>query len=219
MPRAARVPTRPLVVISTALLGLLAGPAVAAGDPGGVWPLSPQPTVVRGFEPPSSAYGAGHRGLDLLGRSAQPVDAALAGRVAFAGQLAGRGVVVVDHGTTRTTYEPVTPGVQVGDLVAAGGQVGVLTTVLSHCWPQACLHLGWIRNADDAYLDPMGLFGAGEVRLLPLGQSATAPTTAPTAPRLLTEAMWEATWEATWDATRMVALASGAGMGLLIGPA
>src|SRR5690349_2654529 len=33
------------------------------------WPLSPQPRVVRRFIPPSTAYGPGHRGLDLAGAS------------------------------------------------------------------------------------------------------------------------------------------------------
>lgn len=175
MPHVARVLARLLVVVLAALLGPLAGRSVAGSDPGGVWPLSPKPPVVQGFDPPTSPYGAGHRGLDLLGHVTQPVYAALAGRVVFAGQLAGRGVVVVDHGPTRTTYEPVAATVHVGDLVAAGGQIGLLTAALSHCFPSACLHLGWIRNADGVYLDPMGLFGVSPVRLLPLDGSVPAP--------------------------------------------
>ena len=47
-------------------------------------------------------------------RPGQPVHTALAGTVTYAGLLAGRGVVVVDHGATRTTYEPVTAAVAVG---------------------------------------------------------------------------------------------------------
>ena len=53
-------------------------------------------------------------------RSGQPVLAALPGAVTYAGSLAGRGVVVVDHGATRTTYEPVAATVTVGTPVAAG---------------------------------------------------------------------------------------------------
>lgn len=168
MSRAVRLLPRLLVVVVAVLA--CAGPALGS-DPGGVWPLSPRPTVVQGFDPPSSPYGAGHRGLDLLGTVAQPVYAALAGRVTFAGQLAGRGVVVVDHGASRTTYEPVSATVKVGASVLAGQQIGVLTSTLSHCFPSACLHLGWIRNADDVYLDPAGLFGVSPVRLLPLDGS------------------------------------------------
>jgi murein DD-endopeptidase MepM/ murein hydrolase activator NlpD len=168
-----RLPGLALVVVLGVALALV-GPAVALGAPGeppdadpvGVWPLDPAPEVVTGFDPPSSTWGAGHRGVDLLGHPGQPVRAALAGVVSFAGSIAGRGVVVVDHGDTRTTYEPVLPGVEVGDAVAAGARIGVLALPGSHCLPRACLHWGWLRGA--TYLDPLRLVGAGPVRLLPL---------------------------------------------------
>jgi murein DD-endopeptidase MepM/ murein hydrolase activator NlpD len=137
-----------------------------SADPLGVWPLQPQPQVVRGFDPPDSPYGAGHRGVDLLGAVGQPVLAALPGTITYAGALAGRGVVVVDHGATRTTYEPVTATVSVGAVVAAGAQLGTLDLAGSHCFPRACLHWGWIEG--QTYLDPLRLVGAGPVRLLPL---------------------------------------------------
>jgi murein DD-endopeptidase MepM/ murein hydrolase activator NlpD len=135
-------------------------------DPVGVWPLQPQPEVVHGFDPPTSPYGAGHRGVDLAGSVGQPVLAALPGTITFAGSLAGRGVVVVDHGATRTTYEPVAATVAVGAAVAAGSQIGTLDLAGSHCFPRACLHWGWIEG--ETYLDPLRLVGAGPVRLLPL---------------------------------------------------
>jgi murein DD-endopeptidase MepM/ murein hydrolase activator NlpD len=112
---------------------------VAATDPVGVWPLQPEPEVVHSFDPPDSPYGAGHRGVDLLGTVGQPVLSALPGTVSYAGLLAGRGVVVVDHGPTRTTYEPVAATVAVGTPVAAGAQVGTLELAGSHCFPRACL--------------------------------------------------------------------------------
>ena len=96
--------------------------------------------------------------------------AALPGTVTFAGPLAGRGVVVVDHGATRTTYEPVAATVAVGTPVAAGAQVGTLELAGSHCFPRACLHWGWIEG--ETYLDPLRLVGAGPVRLLPLWRDA-----------------------------------------------
>jgi murein DD-endopeptidase MepM/ murein hydrolase activator NlpD len=86
--------------------------------------------------------------------------------VSYAGLLAGRGVIVVDHGTTRTTYEPVDATVTVGAKVSAGEPVGRLALGGSHCLPSACLHWGWIEG--DTYLDPLRLVGAGPVRLLPL---------------------------------------------------
>ena len=142
-------------------------PALAdRADPVGEWPLRPEPEVVRPFDPPDSPYGAGHRGVDLLGRAGQPVLTALPGTVTYAGRLAGRGVVVVDHGATRTTYEPVTATVAVGTPVLAGTEVGTLEVPGSHCFPRACLHWGWIEG--ETYLDPLRLVGAGAVRLLPL---------------------------------------------------
>ena len=141
----------------------------------GVWPLQPTPAVVEGFRPPSVPYGAGHRGVDLAGRAGQVVLAAAGGRVTYAGSLAGRGVVVVDHGPTRTTYEPVRATVAVGTVVAAGDPLGRLETAGSHCAPAACLHWGLL--VADMYLDPLTLVGAGPVRLLPLGglQTGGAP--------------------------------------------
>lgn len=151
------------------LLLTAAGPAAGEDEvPRGEWPLLPQPEVVERFDPPESPYGAGHRGVDLLGHPGQTVRAGLGGTVTYAGMLAGRGVVVVDHGSTRTTYEPVGASVRVGDRVAAGAALGSLELPGSHCFPRACLHWGWIRNVDDVYLDPLLLVGLGPVRLLPL---------------------------------------------------
>ena len=148
-----------------------AGPSPATGPPGAapvaaVWPLDPRPEVAERFDPPDEAWGAGHRGVDLLGTPGQRVRSAREGTVSFAGTLAGRGVVVVSHGETRTTYEPVKAAVQVGDEVRAGQSIGILTLLGSHCWPRVCLHWGLIEG--DSYLDPLTLVGAGPVRLLPL---------------------------------------------------
>lgn len=160
------------VWLTVAALLLVTGP-VAGAEPSpsepasGVWPLLPAPEVAHGFDPPTEPWGAGHRGVDLRGWVGQPVRAALGGTVTWAGPLAGRGVVVVDHGGTRTTYEPVAAGVRVGDVVAPGDRLGLLDLAGSHCFPGACLHWGWLRG--EVYLDPLRLVGAGPVRLLPLG--------------------------------------------------
>ena len=176
-----RLPGTFLVVVLLAGSLILGPSPVSAGepDPVGVWPLSPVPDVVERFDPPSSPWGSGHRGVDLLGHVGQTVRTALPGRVRFAGVLAGRGVVVVDHGETRTTYEPVAASVAVGDVLPAGTPLGTLTAALSHCLPAACLHWGWIRNADDAYLDPLRLVGAVRVRLLPLWRDRPADASSP----------------------------------------
>lgn len=156
----------PLLALLLALMPV--GPAARADtDPIGVWPLAPEPAVVAGFDPPDEEWGAGHRGVDLLGDPGQTVRTALPGTVSFAGSLAGRGVVVVDHGPTRTTYEPVAATVAVGATVARGEPIGVLQPGGSHCAPRTCLHWGWIEGAE-TYLDPLRLVGGGPVRLLPL---------------------------------------------------
>jgi murein DD-endopeptidase MepM/ murein hydrolase activator NlpD len=169
-----------VVFLGLLLLLLRSAAATADADPTGVWPLVPTPEVVTGFDPPDSPYGAGHRGVDLAGSPGQRVRAALPGTVTFAGSLAGRGVVVVDHGATRTTYEPVSASAAVGDVIGAGHPIGTLQLPGSHCFPRACLHWGWIRNVDDVYLDPLRLVGAGRIRLLPLWRDVPV-TSAPTA--------------------------------------
>ncbi|MFS3128717.1 M23 family metallopeptidase [Nocardioides sp. Bht2] len=167
----------PLTLLIALLLTLIlpfdrAPGRAAAGDeePGGqgsaVWPLSPQPTVAAGFSPPAAPWASGHRGVDLRGTAGRPVHAALAGRVSFIGRIAGRGVVVVDHGATRTTYEPVTATLARGAQVVAGTVIGRLELLGSHCHPTACLHWGLIRS-DDVYLDPLGLLNHPPIRLLP----------------------------------------------------
>ncbi|MGQ0773279.1 MAG: M23 family metallopeptidase [Pseudonocardiales bacterium] len=130
------------------------------------WPLPGSPAVVRAFQAPAHDFGPGHRGVDLAGVNGTPVLAAGAGTVVFAGQVAGRGVVSVDHpGGLRTTYEPVSPTVAAGDLVARGQQIGTLAPGHPDCAAVACLHWGARRGAD--YLDPLRLLGLGRVRLLP----------------------------------------------------
>ena len=174
---------------------LLLGPAVVARAGGavapsqspapsqrGAWPLAPRPGITARFDPPEEAWGAGHRGVDLLGHAGQPVRTALAGTVTFAGGLAGRGVVVVNHGDVRTTYEPVSAAVRVGQQVGRGERIGTLQGASSHCFPRACLHWGLLRG--ETYLDPLTLVGAGPVRLLPLeGGGGLVPAFPETASR------------------------------------
>ncbi|MDX6226555.1 MAG: hypothetical protein QOE64_2931, partial [Frankiales bacterium] len=110
-----------------------------------LWPLTPAPAVVRGFHPPATAHGPGHRGVDLAGAVGDPVLAAGAGVVTVAGPVAGRGVVVVLHGRLRTTYEPVAASVHVGVVVLAGDRLGTLIAGHPGCPVAACLHWGLLR--------------------------------------------------------------------------
>lgn len=160
--------------ISTTLALILAplmvfAAALPASASQGVWPVGPDHRVVQGFSPPEHRWGSGHRGVDLAGRPGQAVLAALAGTVTFVGKIAGKPVVVVSHGSRRTTYEPVLAVVTKGRMVDRGQQIGTLTTFQGHCLPRVCLHWGLIEG-EQTYLDPMTLLGCGRrpVRLLPV---------------------------------------------------
>jgi murein DD-endopeptidase MepM/ murein hydrolase activator NlpD len=163
---------------ATVFLALLLPLCLSAGPVGAgpiaptrwVWPLLPVPEVVRPFQPPRSPYGPGHRGVDLAGRLGEQVLAIGAGTVAFAGSVAGRGVVVIDHGRLRSTYQPVSATVDAGATLAAGEPLGRLELVHSHCLPRVCLHLGVLRGR--TYVDPLTLLGPRPVILKPLGPTA-----------------------------------------------
>jgi murein DD-endopeptidase MepM/ murein hydrolase activator NlpD len=155
------------------LLTLLTSAPAVASEPGPPpvgsrsqfdWPLAPHP-VVRPFQAPATPYGPGHRGVDLGGQPGAPVKAAGDGVVVYAGHLAERGVVSIDHGDgLRTTYEPVTAVVTVGLRVTRGTVIGHLAPGHLGC-AGACLH--WGARRGEEYLDPLGLLSTGRVRLLP----------------------------------------------------
>jgi murein DD-endopeptidase MepM/ murein hydrolase activator NlpD len=146
----------------------VAAPAPPADVPAGPWARPVEGAVTRPFDPPPDRYGAGHRGADLAGAPGTPVLAAGDGVVVFAGMVAGRPVVSVDHaGGLRTTYEPVDPAVGAGQEVARGAALGTLVGGHAGCPVAACLHWGLRRGED--YLDPLSLLRPPEVRLLPMG--------------------------------------------------
>nr|WP_246110177.1 M23 family metallopeptidase [Saccharopolyspora dendranthemae] len=129
------------------------------------WPLVPAPEVLRPFEAPGSAFGPGHRGVDLAGEPGQPVLAATDGVVVHAGWLVDRNVVSVEHaGGLRTSYEPTSPEVSAGDQVTQGQVIGHLEPGHPEC-ATACLHWG-LREGGE-YRDPLELVRGTRVRLLP----------------------------------------------------
>ena len=139
----------------------------AAAATGFVLPIPGPASVLTPFRPPASRYGRGHRGVDLAGAVGTPIRAGGDGIVVFAGNLAGRGVVSIDHPVgLRTTYEPVTASVEAGRHVAAGAVIGTLEAGHASCAPASCLHWG-ARLPDGSYIDPMGLITGLEVRLKP----------------------------------------------------
>lgn len=151
-------------------LALLACPSPARAAPATsrdwVAPLGDPPVVTRGFDPPPDRFAAGHRGVDLGGAPGAAVLAAGDGVVVFAGMVAGRPVVSVEHSNgLRTTYEPVEPAVRAGQSVTRGMVIGRLQAGHAGCPVQACLHWGLRRG--EVYLDPLLLLRPPQVRLLP----------------------------------------------------
>ncbi|MEU8178961.1 peptidoglycan DD-metalloendopeptidase family protein [Microbispora hainanensis] len=146
------------------------GPMGSTGPPGEAsgwrWPLSGPARPTRRFDPPPQRWLAGHRGVDLAARPGDEVVAAGPGTVGLAERVAGRGVVTISHSDgLRTTYLPVRALVRPGEVVAAGQVIGVVEEdAAAHC-TTPCLHWGLLRGR--LYLDPLLLFGRGQVRLLP----------------------------------------------------
>jgi murein DD-endopeptidase MepM/ murein hydrolase activator NlpD len=164
-----RLSTRLLVVVLVRLvvlalgLWLMPSPAAAATVEA-VPPVGPPVTVLRAFDPPASPFGPGHRGVDLSAAQGASVRAPLAGRVTFAGPVAGRGVVVLAAGDLLLSFEPVSPAVAVDAALARGSPLGVVEGSHVGC-TQSCLHWG-LRQAG-RYLNPMLLLRPPTVRLLP----------------------------------------------------
>jgi murein DD-endopeptidase MepM/ murein hydrolase activator NlpD len=158
------------LVLVLAILPATVGNApasLAAAGTGFVLPVPAPPLVLTPFAPPANRYGAGHRGVDLAATDGSSVFAAGPGVVVFAAELAGRGVVSIEHdGGLRTTYEPVTASVAGGTTVVAGQPIGLLQPGHAGCAPAVCLHWG-ARLPDRVYLDPMSLLKPWRVRLLP----------------------------------------------------
>jgi murein DD-endopeptidase MepM/ murein hydrolase activator NlpD len=144
-----------------------AGPARAAGN----WSWPVVGPVIRGFDPPDTPYGSGHRGIDIAVSVGTPVHAAAAGVVTFAGPVGGRLFLTIDHGAGLESRYSFLSGLTVrrGDAVSKGqvvarsgtGHVGDLVPNL---------HFGVLL--DEVYVDPLDYLGSVEVwrfiRLAPL---------------------------------------------------
>ncbi|MFB4316765.1 M23 family metallopeptidase [Actinomadura sp. 21ATH] len=167
------------MTLLTLLLACTVSVAPAAGPGTWRWPLGPPaPEVVRPFSPPATPWGPGHRGVDLAAAPGLPVYATAAGRVSYAGRVAGRGIIAITHGALRTTYLPVRPAVRKGHDVSAGSRIGTVEAS-AHC-PAPCLHWGLLKGR--TYLDPLSLVRP-RVRLLPHWNPKPSPP-APSAPQI-----------------------------------
>lgn len=122
--------------------------------------------VVEGYSAPADRYGPGNRGIDYDTTPGQPVRAAAAGTVTFAGAVAGARHVTVAHADgIRTTYAFVATVLARRGQEVAGGEV--VATAGDR------LHLS--ARLGEAYLDPAVLLAAASpptVRLLPDAEPA-----------------------------------------------
>ena len=120
--------------------------------------------LTRPFEAPASRYAPGHRGIDLAAPPGAPVRAPAAGRVRFAGPVAGMAWVSIEAapGVTVTVGPLAAVRVRAGQAVPALAPLGRLAP--GHA---GALHLG--LRIGGAYADPLPyLAGAGRPRLVPL---------------------------------------------------
>ncbi|MFC9896095.1 M23 family metallopeptidase [Nocardia sp. NPDC127579] len=168
-------------MVLCALAATVAVPPSAEAAPTGEfgWPLRPRPTVERRFDRPAHNWLPGHRGVDLAGSPGQDVLAAGDGIVAFAGEVAGKPVVSIDHrGGLRTTYEPVDTTVREGMRITRGTVLGTLRPGHEGCVATACLHWGARRNGSSRngpeYVDPLALLRISPLRLKPVVPGSAA---------------------------------------------
>ncbi len=131
-------------------------------------PTGSEPVITRPFDPPKHNWLPGHRGVDMELPAGSPVLAAGTGTVVYAGMLADRPVISIEHANgLRTTYEPVEPQVRRGDTVSAGTVIGTL--LAGHedggRFPGDVLH--WGARRGKTYIDPLSLLYRREIRLYP----------------------------------------------------
>jgi murein DD-endopeptidase MepM/ murein hydrolase activator NlpD len=112
--------------------------------------------LIHPFVAPPHEYGPGHRGVDLLPVEDDDVRAPAGGVVAFSGQVAGRGVITVDHGDGLvSTLEPVDSPLSAGTPVDAGTTLGTVSAG-GHA-EAGTVHFG--VRLDGVYINPLVLLG------------------------------------------------------------
>jgi murein DD-endopeptidase MepM/ murein hydrolase activator NlpD len=161
-----------LILLSAIASGLPAQGAWARATPpsadlsslGWVWPASAF-RLARPYVAPAHEYGPGHRGIDLALPEGMPVRAPADGVVAFAGSVAGRGILTIDHGDGLvTTLEPVQSQLAAGTAVRRGEDIAALGAG-GHA-EAGQLHFG--VRLDGSYINPMLLLdGVPRAVLLP----------------------------------------------------
>jgi murein DD-endopeptidase MepM/ murein hydrolase activator NlpD len=128
--------------------------------------------VADPFREPACRWCPGNRGIEYATAGGEMVSAVAAGRVEFAGRVAGRWYVVVAHADgLRATYGHLAGTRRVaGDVVVAGAALGETA---------GAFHFG-VRDGE-VYVDPAPMIGrlVGVVRLVPADDTTPAPAPPP----------------------------------------
>jgi hypothetical protein len=137
--------------------------------------------IIRGFDPPDSPYGAGHRGIDIAAPLATTILAPGDGVVSFAGAVGGKLFLTIDHGGGVTS----TCSWLTSLLVRKGASVARGQPVATTGWGHADLtsqHLHFSVRLDGDYVDPLSYLAPLDVssfiRLAPLADAAAGATAA-----------------------------------------
>lgn len=160
-----------LLLFSAVAWAVLAPPVAGSARAAGDWSWPVVGPVIRGFDPPDTPFGSGHRGIDIAAWVGTPVHAAEAGVVTFAGPVGGRLFLTIDHGAgLESRYSFLSAlSARRGDTVSTGQVVARSGT--GHAGDLVPnLHFGVLLH--DVYMDPLDYLGPVEVwrfiRLAPL---------------------------------------------------
>jgi murein DD-endopeptidase MepM/ murein hydrolase activator NlpD len=143
---------RTLGILTVAMLALW--PTAMPASASGTWTWPVVGPIIRGFDPPDSPYGSGHRGIDIAAPAGTIVRAPAPGVVSFAGSVGGHLFVTIDHGggllsTASFLSERL---VRKGDTVIQGQPIG--RSGSGHPGDlQANLHFG--VRLGGTYVDPL----------------------------------------------------------------
>jgi murein DD-endopeptidase MepM/ murein hydrolase activator NlpD len=121
-------------------------------------------SIILEFDPPQHVGDHGHRGVDFHAPPGTAIYAVGDGIVRFAGSIAGKPTISLDHGLhprvatlpIRSTYEPVRSIISQGSTVHAGQLLGFTVRGNSHC-DRVCLHFG-LKLGKNSYVNPSVLW-------------------------------------------------------------
>jgi hypothetical protein len=138
-------------------------------------PLNENLEVIRPFLRPSSDWGAGHRGVDIVADADSMVLSPHSSTIGFANLAFGVPTVVLDHDDgSSEVFQPVclVESAGLGQKLDAGELFGAFCSNESndgHCGQLGCIH--WSYRLDkDTYINPLRMVEILQpAKLLPLG--------------------------------------------------